>query len=148
MANKIQILAIVLLSLISISSIMYSLFYDSISFKSCDTDYYGESSLAVTYSPKPGDKVSSPIKVSGCSRSFESVIHYKLVARDGTVLAEGGELSGGGVNGPGLFSLEIKYDKTEVNRALNPALLTIEEDDPSDGEGFSPTRTVTPLLLQ
>lgn len=148
MTNTMQKFVIGITLIVSFVFCIYPLYRDSISYHSCDTDYYGEVSLAVTYSPNPGDKVSSPIKVFGCSRSFESVIHYKLVARDGTILAEGGELSGGGVDGPEIFSLEISYDKTQINRALNPALLIIEEDDPSGGEGFTPTKTVTPLLLQ
>jgi hypothetical protein len=87
--------------------------------------------------------VESGFNVTGCSRTFESNVQWKLLARDGSVLASG-HTTGGGVDGPGAFSFTIPYT---VN-VQQLGHLEVFEEDASDGEGFPPGRTVIPLILK
>lgn len=92
--------------------------------------------------PTAGARVSSGFAVSGCSRTFESNVNYRLLARDGSVLAQG-NTTGGGVDGFGPFSFNIPYSAAEQQIGH----LEVFEDDASDGEGNPPGRTVLPLVL-
>lgn len=94
-------------------------------------------------SPHSGERVSSGFTVSGCSRTFESNVVWRLLARDGSELAKG-HTSGGGVDGPGTFSFGITY--TVAERQIGH--LEVYEEDASDGEGHPPGRNVIPLVLQ
>lgn len=94
-------------------------------------------------SPASGERVASGFTVSGCSRTFESTVNWRLKARDGRELAAG-HTTGGGVDGPGSFSIEVKFEVTE--RQIGH--LEIDEEDASDGEGFPPSRNVIPLVLK
>src|SRR5680860_637926 len=91
----------------------------------------------------PVARVESGFGVEGCSRSFESNVQWKLIARDGAVLASG-NTQGGGVDGPAAFSFTIPYavDAQQIGH------LEVSAEDPSDGEGFPPGRTVLPLVLK
>jgi len=80
--------------------------------------------------------------VTGCSRTFESTVVWRLLARNGTVLAKG-FTTGGGVDNPGAFSFSVPYSLSE--RQIGH--LEVFEEDASDGEGFPPGRTVIPLVL-
>lgn len=92
--------------------------------------------------PDAGARVSSGFAVSGCSRTFESNVNYRLLARDGSVLAQG-NTTGGGVDGFGAFGFTVAY--TIAERQIGH--LEVFEEDVSDGEGFPPGRTVLPLVL-
>lgn len=94
-------------------------------------------------SPHSGDRVSTGFTVSGCSRTFESTVVWKLKARDGSELATG-HTTGGGVDGFGPFSFAIPY--TVPERQIGH--LEVYEEDASDGEGHPPGRNVIPLVLQ
>lgn len=96
--------------------------------------------LATT--PDAGARVSSGFAVSGCSRTFESNVNYRLISRDGSVLAQG-NTTGGGVDGFGPFSFTVAYSVA----ARQIGHLEVFEDDASDGEGNPPGRTVLPLVL-
>lgn len=80
--------------------------------------------------------------MSGCSRTFESTVVWKLKARDGAELASG-HATGGGVDGPGPFSFTVAY--TVAERQIGH--LEVYEEDASDGEGNPPGRNVIPLVL-
>ena len=99
-------------------------------------------SFVIATEPVAGDRVSSGFGVAGCSRTFESTVVYRLLARDGSVLAEG-TTQGGGVDGPGDFAFTISF--TVAERQIGH--LEVFEEDASDGEGFPPGRTVLPLIL-
>ncbi|WP_425283386.1 Gmad2 immunoglobulin-like domain-containing protein, partial [Methyloceanibacter marginalis] len=77
--------------------------------------------------PEAGERVESGFEVAGCSHSFESNVQWKLLARDGAVLASG-NTQGGGVDGPGDFAFTVPYsvDARQIGH------LEVFADDPSD----------------
>jgi hypothetical protein len=101
-----------------------------------------EAAFVIATAPAAGARVSSGFGVSGCSRTFESTVVWRLFARDGGVLAEG-TTTGGGVDGPGPFSFAVPF--TVAERQVGR--LEVFEEDASGGEGFPPGRTVLPLVL-
>ena len=103
---------------------------------------FNDAAFVVTTDPVAGARVSGGFGVTGCSRTFESTVVWRLLARDGSVLAEG-TTQGGGVDGPGGFAFTIPFAVTE--RQIGH--LEVFEEDASDGEGFPPGRTVVPLVL-
>jgi hypothetical protein len=107
-----------------------------------DDGAFNEASFVIATAPEAGARVESGFTVSGCSRSFEGGVQWKLVARDGSVLASG-NTQGGGVDGPGAFSFTVPYsvDAKQIGH------LEVFDEDVSDGEGFPPGRTVVPLVL-
>lgn len=104
---------------------------------------FDEAAFVIATEPEAGERVESGFGVEGCSRSFESNVQWKLIARDGAVLASG-NTQGGGVDGPAAFSFTIPYSVD----ALQIGHLEVSAEDPSDGEGFPPGRTVLPLVLK
>ena len=100
------------------------------------------SSFVVVIEPTAGQRASSPLRVSGCSRTFESNVVWELRARNGRVLASG-HTSGGGVSGAAAFAFTAAFT------VAAPELVHLEvfEPDVSDGEGFPPPRSVIPLVL-
>jgi hypothetical protein len=111
----------------------------------CDNDdgAFDEAAFVIATYPEAGDRVESGFDVAGCSRTFESNVQWKLIARDGLVLANG-NTQGGGVDGPGAFSFTVPYsiDTPQIGQ------LEVFAEDVSDGEGFPPHRTVVPLVLR
>ena len=101
-----------------------------------------DAAFVIATAPAAGARVSSGFAVSGCSRTFESVVNWRLLARDGSLLAEG-HATGGGVDGPGPFAFAVPFSLAE--RQLGT--LEVFEEDASGGEGFPPGRTVLPLEL-
>ena len=101
-----------------------------------------EAAFVIATAPNPGARVASGFAVAGCSRTFESTVNWRLLARDGSALAEG-FASGGGVDGPGPFAFTVDF--TVPERQLGH--LEVFAVDVSDGEGFPPGRTVLPLVL-
>ena len=99
-------------------------------------------SFVIATEPEAGERVVSGFAVSGCSRTFESNVQWRLTARDGSEVASG-FTHGGGVDGPGPFAFTIAYDIAD--RTL--AHLEVFEEDVSDGEGPPPGRTVLPIVL-
>jgi hypothetical protein len=93
-------------------------------------------------SPVVGQRVGPGFPVSGCSRTFESNVPWRLLARNGDVLASG-NTSGGGVDGSGAFSFTVPFtiDERQIGH------LEVYDEDVSDGEGFPPGRNVIPLVL-
>ncbi len=102
-----------------------------------------DASFVITMKPSAGDRVESGFEVKGCSRTFESNVNWRLVARNGTELARG-NTQGGGVDGPGPFAFSVTYtaDQPQIGH------LEVFKEDASDGEGFPPGRTVLPLILK
>ena len=108
----------------------------------CDSSL-PDAALVIVFEPGSGATVSSGFEVSGCSRTHESNVVWRLLDRSGAVLAEG-LTSGGGFDGPGEFSFTVEYESAE--RQL--AHLEVFEVDESEGEGFPPPRDVVPLWLE
>ncbi len=108
----------------------------------CDSTLL-EAALVIVRSPESGDTVASGFEVSGCSRTHESNVVWRLLDRSGAVIAEG-FTSGGGFDGPGEFSFRVEYESTEAQFAH----LEVFELDESEGQGFPPPRDVVPLWLE
>ncbi|MET0668064.1 MAG: Gmad2 immunoglobulin-like domain-containing protein [Methyloceanibacter sp.] len=102
-----------------------------------------DAAFVIATTPSAGDRVESGFEVKGCSRTFESNVNWRLVARNGTELARG-NTQGGGVDGPGPFAFAVAYtaDRPQIGH------LEVFEEDASDGEGFPPGRIVLPLILK
>ena len=117
---------------------------DSESSDPCDPidPVLADSSFVAVVMPTTGLRTSSPLDVRGCSRTFESNVVWELRARDGRALASG-HTTGGGVSAAAAFSFSAPF------AVLAPEVghLVVFEVDASDGEGFSPGRSVVPLVL-
>lgn len=101
-----------------------------------------DASFVIVTRPDAGDRVASGFQVTGCSRTFESTVNWRLLARDGSEL-NSGFTQGGGVDGPGTFSFQVTF--TGAEREIGH--LEVFDEDTSDGEGPPPGRTVLPLVL-
>lgn len=98
--------------------------------------------LVIVTSPQAGAAVSGAFTVSGCSRTFEANVNWRLLALDGSELASG-FTTGGGVDGPATFEFPVTFSVDAAQRGL----LEVFEEDASGGEGFPPPRHSVPLLL-
>lgn len=101
-----------------------------------------DASFVIATSPAAGAVVATPFEAVGCSRTFESTVVWRLLARDGSVVAEG-VASGGGVSGPATFRFTVEADSTLSGLHH----LEVEEPRVTD-EGYPPGRTVVPLILR
>ena len=101
-----------------------------------------DAAFVIATAPAAGARVSSGFGVSGCSRTFESTVNWRLHARNGSLLGQG-HATGGGADGPGPFSFSVPF--TVGERQIGS--LEVFEEDASDGGGFPPGRTVLPLVL-
>jgi len=101
-----------------------------------------ESSFVVVALPAAGSRSTSPLRVRGCSRSFESNVVWQLRSRDGGLLASG-HTSGGGVDGAAVFSFDVVFETP----APQLGHLHVFLPDVSNGEGFPPPRSVVPVVL-
>ncbi len=108
---------------------------------SCD-DALPDVPLVIVLSPSAGEEVKSGFTASGCARTFESNVQWRLIGRSGEVLSSG-YTSGGGVDGPGVFRFRVEFAVAE----RQVALLEVFEDDVSEGEGYPPPRVVAPVIV-
>ena len=99
-------------------------------------------SFVIVGSPHSGERVQSGFNVTGCSRTFEGNVQWKLLGRNGASIASG-YTNGGAADGPGPFAFSVAYSIPE--RQIGH--LEVYEEDASDGEGFPPGRNVIPLVL-
>jgi hypothetical protein len=102
-----------------------------------------EAAFAFLTTPTVGRAVRSGFTASGCSRTFESVVVWRLRGRTGRILARG-TAQGGGADGAARFSFTVRF-KT---KAAQIGRLEVEASDPSAGEGPPPVRNVIPLVLR
>ena len=96
----------------------------------------------IVSSPFGGADLASGFEVSGCSRTFESNVQWRLSDRTGAVLASG-HTSGGGIDGAAPFTFTVEYESAERQIAT----LEVFEEDVSDGEGYPPPRAIVPLVI-
>jgi len=100
------------------------------------------SSFVIVRDPEAGERVTSPMRLAGCSRTYESNVVWELRGRDGRILASG-FTSGGGVDGPAAF--ETSADFTVTSAEVGE--LEVYMPDASEGEGFPPPRAVLQVVL-
>ena len=105
-----------------------------------DLDQIG--SFVFVTAPHGGARVRSGFAVTGCSRTFESNVNWRLLDRVGAEIASGFAI-GGGVYGPDRFSFTVEYSASEEQVGH----LEVFEVDESGGQGFPPPRNVIPVLL-
>jgi Immunoglobulin-like domain of bacterial spore germination len=102
-----------------------------------------ESSFAFLLAPAVGTPVRSGFRATGCSRTFESTVVWRLRGRTGRVLVRGTTM-GGGADGAGPFAFTVRYSV----KAAQVGRLEVEASDPSAGEGPPAVRNVIPLVLR
>ena len=102
-----------------------------------------DAALVLVFEPASGAEVSRGFEASGCSRTFEGTVTWRLLDRSGQTLAQGFTM-GGAVDGPGSFSFTVQYESAERQFGH----LEVFEEDVSGGEGFPPPRDVVPLVLE
>ena len=103
----------------------------------------GVGSFVIVTAPASGSEVLGRFTVSGCSRTFESNVNWRLLDRAGAEIASG-HASGGGVDGPGRFSFTVEYDVPERQAGR----LEVFEADVSEGEGYPPPMEAITLILR
>ena len=101
-----------------------------------------DGSLVIVRSPAAGDEVESGFMASGCSRTFESNVQWRLLGRSGELLSSG-HTSGGGYDGPAPFRFSVEFEAAE----RQVALLEVFEEDVSEGEGYPPPRAIVPVII-
>ncbi|MDO9446100.1 MAG: Gmad2 immunoglobulin-like domain-containing protein [Dehalococcoidia bacterium] len=102
-----------------------------------------DSSFVLVTSATAGTVIEPGTEVSGCSRTFESHVGWRLLDRDGNEIAAGFTM-GGGVDGAGAFTFVIDgYSVAEPQVGH----LEVNAPDPSDGEGFPPSQHRFPVVL-
>jgi Immunoglobulin-like domain of bacterial spore germination len=92
--------------------------------------------------PGAGERVESGFRVTGCSRTFEGNVVWRLRGRDGGTLASGSVQ--GGSTQPGSFSFTIAYSVG----TRQVGLLEVDEPTVTQEEGFPPVRNTVPLVLR
>ncbi len=101
-----------------------------------------DSALVIVQSPGGGEEVWSGFLVTGCSRTHESNVVWRLLSRSGEVISIG-HATGGGFDGPEVFQFAVEFRVSERQIAL----LEVFEEDVSGGQGYPPPRAVVPLIL-
>ncbi|MGE0640734.1 MAG: copper resistance protein NlpE N-terminal domain-containing protein [Thermoanaerobaculia bacterium] len=99
------------------------------------------SSFVLVQSPEAGSRIGPGTTVSGCSRTHEGNVGWRLVGRDGRVLSEG-HASGGGVDGAAPFRFTVDFELERAERG------TLEVFEPRvTEEGSPPPMTAQPYVL-
>ena len=91
--------------------------------------------------PRSGERVLNGFRVSGCSSTFEANVNWRLLARNGQVLATGFTQGGGSDPGPFSFAVDYPLGARQVGQleVYEPTTTT---------EGFPPVKNVLPLVLE
>jgi len=96
--------------------------------------------------PEPDARIASPLIASGVANNtwyFEAVFPARLMAHDGTMIAEAPAIAASNWMTPGdvPFNVEMAFTVDEET----PATLVLEEDMP--GEGAEPRQVRIPVVL-
>lgn len=98
------------------------------------------STFVFVKAPASGERVASGFRVSGCSSTFEATLDWRLLGRDGHVLARSVAQGGGIEPGPFRFRVEYSVERREIG--------TLEVSGPTvTSEGFPPPKEIVPLVL-
>ncbi|MFX4261802.1 Gmad2 immunoglobulin-like domain-containing protein [Pelotomaculum propionicicum] len=81
-------------------------------------------------SPKPGQKVASPLEVSGSARVFEATVNIRLVDNTGKMIAEGFTTASEGAPGRGDFKYSLNFNATSPGQGE----LEVYWTSPKDGK--------------
>jgi len=92
-------------------------------------DFTDVTPLVLVESPVPGETVSSPIRLSGLSNTFEANVRFTVTAADGTVLADGHTTATAGTGTWGTFSVDVPLDGSPTGAGT----VTAFEDSAEDG---------------
>ena len=87
-------------------------------------------------SPQPGDKVSSPLKVTGTARVFEATVNLRVLDKDGNKLAETHTMATAGAPERGTFETDIEFPKPSTDKGYVEALWY----SPKDGSELDKVR--------
>ena len=101
-----------------------------------------DAAFVIATAPAAGARVSSGFGVSGCSRTFESTVVWRLHARDGSLLGAGHRH-----RRRRRRPRPLRLRGAVQRRRAPDRPLEVFEEDVSGGEGFPPGRTVLPLVL-
>lgn len=85
--------------------------------------------LVLVTSPLPGEQVSSPVRITGISNTFEATVLYRIVGDDGAVLADGFTTATAGTGTWGTFEVAAELDGT----AEGPATVSAYQQDMESG---------------
>lgn len=97
--------------------------------------------FVVVEQPRPGDAVTSPFDVTGCSNAFEAAYAWRLVDRGGAVLDEGFGSASCGTGCVGDLGFEVTFDVDEVQVA------SLEVFTQSAEDGSEQDLNVIPVVL-
>ncbi|MDP9021602.1 MAG: Gmad2 immunoglobulin-like domain-containing protein [Actinomycetota bacterium] len=97
--------------------------------------------LIFVVQPSPGERVTSPFTVTGCSSTFEANVVWELLDADGGTLADGSTM-GGTMGQPGRFSFDVEFDVTGEEIAT----LRVYESSAEDGSEMHVNSL--PIVLQ
>jgi len=79
--------------------------------------------------PRPEQKISSPVTISGSARVFEAALQVQLISSEGSVLAQACAQASEGAPGRGDYSASLRFDSAKPGRGWIEAW----SDSPKDG---------------
>jgi len=92
--------------------------------------------------PRPAQVVTSPISLTGCANTFEATYQWRLLDREGAVLAEGFGTATCGTGCVGTFANDVEYAVTSQQVGSLEVFTTSARD------GAVEDLNVIPLVLQ
>ena len=99
------------------------------------------SSFVLLRAPAAGERIATGTAIAGCSRTHEGNVGFRLLGRDGRLLASG-HATGGGFAGAAPFRFTVAFEVPLPERG------TLELFEPRvTGEGTPPPSTSIPVVL-
>jgi len=87
-------------------------------------------------SPQPGEKITSPVKVTGTARVFEATVNLRVLDEKGNKLAETHTMATAGAPERGTFETDIEFPKPSTDKGYVEALWY----SPKDGSELDKVR--------
>ena len=91
----------------------------------------GDRTAIVVASPKPGQDVSSPVRISGTASVFEGTVQLSVLDADGDEVGRGFTTATAGAPDRGTFSKRLEFT---VGKAQEGAVEVFEQNAASPGE--------------
>lgn len=102
-----------------------------------------ESGNIIVSSPKPAEKISSPLVLEGEARVFENVVDYRLRDTNGNILVEGfASAQSPDIGEFGPFRAEIEFPKPEGELGI----LEVFSTSPKDGSEIN--KVIIPIKFK